>query len=298
MTTVDRLECPWTPRRNDHVREEGLRRSARSLAARAWCPDGGAERALNTCTDLARWCFPDLDTGSLALVVAWFEDLSCAEDLRDEPGATATEPALSNRWVDAISERCGIGWREKIEALFVEHASSVQWEQTWRERRQPPPLNEYLWHRPRATGVYLCLSLGPAMQRLAPSSPEWRDLRLQTALVAAANHICWSNDLVGADRERGEGNFFSLPAVLQHHGALSRREAVDETIRRCNDAARTVHRCVAALEVSTTRTSTWVGGAPWLGEILAGHLAWCRGSARYAHRADESGVLLPQVAVA
>jgi hypothetical protein len=30
--------------------------------------------------------------------------------------------------------------------------------------------------------------------------------------------------------------------------------------------------------VSSTRTTAWAGGAPWLGEILAGHLAWCRGT--------------------
>jgi hypothetical protein len=282
MTIVDLLECPWSPRRNEHVRDEAVRRCARSLVSRALPGGKAAEWRLGTCIDLARWCFPDLDTWSVALVVAWLEELFCADDLRDAPGGVAIEPHLSKAWLDALSERCGTGWREVIETLFAEHVSSVTWERTWRERREPPPLDEYLRHRARAGGIYICISLGPALQGLAPSSRGWRDRRLQRAMFAAANHVSWSNDLVGADRERGEENLVNLPAVLQHHGGVSPREAIDETVRRCNDAARTVQECVAALGAQSAGPSVLAGDARWLGEMLAGHLAWCRASARYA----------------
>ena len=86
MTIVDLLESPWIPRRNEHVRDEAVRRCARSLAARALPAGKEAERRLDTCIDLARWCFPDLDTWSVALVVAWLEELFGADDLRDGPG--------------------------------------------------------------------------------------------------------------------------------------------------------------------------------------------------------------------
>ena len=77
----------------------------------------------------------------------------------------------------------------------------------------------------------------------------------------------------------------NLPAVLQHHAGLSPREAIHETVRCCNDAARTVHECVAALAAQGAGTSVVTGVARWLGEMLAGHLAWCRDSARYARGA-------------
>jgi len=201
------------------------------------------------------------------------------------PGGLPLERAIADIG-SRIRGRGGRAWLGRFVRHFEAYVAATRWERINDCRRQPPAVPSYRLLR-RATGaVQLCFDLGAIFHDI-PANARWLEHPCVTALESLANdHVTWTNDLFGFDRERAEGNQNNLVNAVAHAETLDDESAKRTVIAACNDVVRAYLDLEAALPSSGVPASETEGYRRVLTRWMRGNLDWYGDTARYQ---SESG---------
>lgn len=100
-------------------------------------------------------------------------------------------------------------------------------------------LATYIKLRSFSSGAYPFLDLYQIVNRIA-LAPEVIEHPIMKRLEMAANNVsCWSNDILGVEKDMREGGTYNLVVVLQQEYQIPLQEAVERAIELHNAEART-----------------------------------------------------------
>ncbi|WP_370942203.1 terpene synthase family protein [Amycolatopsis sp. cg5] len=166
------------------------------------------------------------------------------------------------------------GWSARLRADLAAWADSNR-EAAARHATGPLPVADYItWRRISGTLWWHFDLIEYAHERELP--PGFRETAQHQDLVeAAADIVCWTNDLHSARKELARNDPNNLLAVLVAHRQMTVQEAADECAAWI--AERT--RSFVALRGALPRELAWFGDA--LAAWCQGNLDFCRASGRY-----------------
>lgn len=145
----------------------------------------------------------------------------------------------------------------------------------------PPSLGTYLEKRPFLSGVYACFDLIEVAQQTF-LSPEMQDnFMLQRLQQTANNIVAWSNDILGLNRDRKEGNTNNLVLVLQHEPQKPLAGAIARAVQLHNDEVQTFINLEAQLLSANTANLALIRYLSGLRYWMRGSLDWHLESMRY-----------------
>lgn len=168
----------------------------------------------------------------------------------------------------------------RFAAQTVYYMLALTWEAAHRERRTLADLPEYVVMRRHSGAVFPCLALIDVINGFELPGAVWSSAQLSAVNDAAADIICWANDIMSYPREvRRSTQVLSLPEVLsraRHQPIdLALREAAVLHDRRISDYQRLETPLLALGDVRIDR---------YLADIrawISGHLAWSAETRRY-----------------
>ena len=165
-------------------------------------------------------------------------------------------------------------------AQAVYYLLALTWEAAHRERRTLADLPEYVVMRRHSGAVFPCLALIDVINGFELPGTVWTSPEVRAVNDAAADIICWANDIMSYPREvRRSTQVLSLPQVLSRARnqpiELALREAASMHDRRIGDYQRLEAPLLALGDVRIDR---------YLADIrawISGHLAWSAETRRY-----------------
>lgn len=169
---------------------------------------------------------------------------------------------------------------DRFTAQTVCYLLALAWEAAHRERHTLADLPEYVTMRRHSGAVFPCLALIDVVNGFELPGTLWSSPELHAVNDAAADLICWANDILSYPREvRRSTQVLSLPEVLRR----DRHEPIEQALR---DAAELHDRRLHDYEQLETkllaegdpRVERYLGGIrTW----ISGHLAWTAETRRY-----------------
>ncbi|HEV2347126.1 MAG TPA: hypothetical protein VGS97_23710 [Actinocrinis sp.] len=169
---------------------------------------------------------------------------------------------------------------DRFAAQTVYYLLALTWEAAHREQRTLADLPEYIVMRRHSGAVFPCLALIDIINGFELPVGMWSSPELHAVNDAAADIICWGNDILSYPREvRRSTQVLSLPEVLRR----ARQEPIDQALReaaalhdrRLNDYQQLETPLLALGDPRVER---------YLGDIrawISGHLAWSAETRRY-----------------
>ncbi|MGH6657172.1 MAG: terpene synthase family protein, partial [Actinocrinis sp.] len=169
---------------------------------------------------------------------------------------------------------------DRFAGQTVYYLLALTWEAAHRERRTLAELDEYVEMRRYSGAVYPCLALIDVINGFELPSELWSSPRLREVNEAAADIICWGNDIMSYPREiRRSTHVLSLPAVLVQADKLTIDEALREAADRHDQRVRDFQRMQAPLlEQGDERVARYLSD---IRSWISGHLAWSAETRRY-----------------
>lgn len=252
------LRCPFPHRVNPHVdraRTHVTRWVRRvGLVQRAY-PRKRFERA-----DFAWFAavvHPTADASQLNLMADWFAWLFLVDDQLDDgrlgrsPGRAAEITRQMRSVLESDSRHLGVGpdvptavssladlwqrtaphatpeWRQRFVAHLAECLrTAAVWEAGNRVGRIIPSEETYIVNRRHTGAIYVCMDLIEVVERISVPESLYRSTLFTSALDAACNVVCWTNDVYSLAKERARGEVHNLVFLVQHHRGLDQQTAL------------------------------------------------------------------------
>ncbi|MER7761872.1 terpene synthase family protein [Streptomyces sp. NPDC097619] len=203
-------------------------------------------------------------------------------DLRPPPvrPSNPLTAALADMW-PRTARQMSVGWRERFTANLCSYVAVYGTELSQRRFGTPPSFEEYLPFRRVVGASDACWDMIEAAQGESLPEPVAGHALCRAVREAAADVICWTNDIVSFNKEYARGDMNNIVAVLRHAHALSWPEAAERAAGlvavRTQDylAAR---RALAESPVSTAYLERCLDA---MSHWVAGSRAWHLWSRRY-----------------
>jgi hypothetical protein len=169
---------------------------------------------------------------------------------------------------------------DRFAAQTVFYLLALTWEAAHRERRTIADYDEYVAMRRHSGAVFPCLALIDVINGFELPDAAWSSPQLHAVNDAAADIICWGNDIMSYPREiRRSTQVLSLPAVLCRARGLSIDQALRESAALHDQRIRDYQRLEAPLlEQGDPRIARYLAD---LRSWISGHLAWSAETRRY-----------------
>ncbi|MFD4398911.1 terpene synthase family protein [Kitasatospora sp. NPDC058397] len=261
---------------------------------------------------LAAWCHPRAGRSDSALVAMWMAWLFLLDDRIDEGdlgrdadrleehlheplgivsyGSAPTSPmgrALAEI-VERASDAMPDPWVLRFRRHVADYLSACVWQAAHRQAGHVPyPDGFPAWRRAfgaimpsfdlveRTDGCFL----PPSLYYSRP---------FQDLLVAAADLVCWTNDLMTVDKEAAQGDPHNLVLVTAHHGGMDRHaaallvtDAFEDRLRAHARARRELTDLTRAFATPPALRRQADHCAEALLDWARGHLEWGLGTPRY-----------------
>ncbi|MFB7672166.1 terpene synthase family protein [Kitasatospora purpeofusca] len=261
---------------------------------------------------LAAWCHPRADAADCALVARWMAWLFLLDDRIDESdlgrdadrldrhltellgvaagSRTAASPmgrALTDI-IDRASDGMPDSWQLRFRRHITDYLSACVWQAAHRQAGQTPELDAFVVRRREFGAILPSFDLVERTESgcLPPSLHHSRPY--QEALTAAANLVCWTNDLMTVEKEAAQGDPHNLVLVTAHHRGLDRHTAARLVAQACEECLLTHGRARHDLSSLTRVLDTPPRlrqhadrCADALVEWARGHLEWGLRTPRY-----------------
>ncbi|MFY1694313.1 terpene synthase family protein [Solwaraspora sp. WMMA2101] len=194
---------------------------------------------------------------------------------RDVPRAVSSLADLWQRTAPDASPR----WRQR----FVRHlqeclTTAATWEAGNRLAGIVPDEATYIANRRHTGAIYVCMDLIEIVERIDVPDVVHDSPPVRTALDAACNVVCWTNDVYSLDKERSLGEVHNLAYIVQHHHGLDRDAAVDRVVRAIRAET------ALFLSVEAAALADHPRHAAVLVPYLAGMRSWMRGNVDWSAR--------------
>jgi len=168
----------------------------------------------------------------------------------------------------------------RFAAQTVYYLLALTWEAAHRERHTLAELPEYVVMRRHSGAVFPCLALIDVVNGFELPSAVWTSQELRAVNDAAADIICWGNDIMSYPREvRRSTQVLSLPEVLSR----ARNEPIEPALREAaalHDRRIGEYQRLEAplLALGDDRIDRYLADIrAW----ISGHLAWSAETRRY-----------------
>ncbi|MBM9624461.1 terpene synthase family protein [Streptomyces zhihengii] len=242
----------------------------------------------------ASWMYPTASLShlvQLTAVDAWmFLADDHADELRTIDGLISSGGILGEV-LQRIEADMSPQWCTRFREHLADWVTSNEQAATRHHAQEVPSLEEYVpWRRVSGTLLWGFDLVEYATERELPaasvSSSAYAEL-----VEAAADVICWTNDLYSAPKEIQRGDPNNLLVVLQHHYGMTLQEAAEATVERIEARVSEFHALLPTMLDQAPPSSlhsvhrAWADGlASW----MRGNLEFCRESPRYAMPAPSS----------
>ncbi|WP_225858863.1 terpene synthase family protein [Streptomyces albicerus] len=182
---------------------------------------------------------------------------------------------------------------------FVRHLeeclrTAAVWEAGNRISGTVPSEETYIANRRHTGAIYVCMDLIEIAERISLPDAVHTSPEFTSALDAACNVVCWTNDVFSLAKERSRGEVHNLVHLVGHHRGLDQRAARDHVCTVI--AAETDLFLVAEAKVLTAfpdQTADLVPYTAGMRTWMRGNLDWSRRTKRYHSTADD-GVDRPE----
>ncbi|MFY1632491.1 terpene synthase family protein [Solwaraspora sp. WMMB335] len=194
---------------------------------------------------------------------------------RDVPRAVSSLADLWRRTAPDATDR----WRR----LFVQHleeclSTAATWEAGNRLAGTVPDEATYIAKRRHTGAIYVCMDFIDIVERIDVPDTVYDSPAFRTALDAACDVVCWTNDVYSLEKERSLGEVHNLAYIVEHHHGLDR----DAAVARVCAAIEAQTRLFLATE--TELRQTFPQHAAVLDPYLAGMRSWMRGNVDWSSR--------------
>ena len=225
-----------------------------------YCDESDLGADLEGIVEVTVWMFGAIEHG----VVTPHDTFALAlADLRERLAAMAT-PVQQERFLGAVTT----------------YFYALAWEAVHRRRRTPAEFGEYIRMRRHSGAVATCLALIDVANGFELTEAQWCSPALRAASEAAADLICWSNDLVSFGREESQPlELLSLPAVLARTYGLPLQAALDRSAAMVD--ARLADYYAAERPLLASGNPALIRFAADLRHWIAGNLEWSYETGRY-----------------
>lgn len=265
------------------------------LAGRVY-PDAAAHHG-NLVTDWFSWLFlfdDQCDEGRIGrdpvLLHAATNDIKNVFDGSSRPLANPLARAMADLY-DRLLPLATSPWLERFCRHVREYLDGCVWEAANRATSLVPTPEEYPAARRAAGAIIPAFDLIEFSTRTYLVDAIYDLTTYQEALHAAADVVCWTDDLATVAKEYARGDVHNLVIVLAHHRKISWTDAVREAGRllteRINDFLH-AERTLLTTAPITPLVANLVGLRQW----MRGHLDWGIETARYReveHTAEVPG---------
>jgi hypothetical protein len=179
--------------------------------------------------------------------VAPLTRILCSDNPIETPAdAEPLVGALADLWMRTMVGMSP-AWRARIAHAWQCCANGMSWEAANRATHRAPTLHDYIASRASAGGTYFALALTEGLYNYELPDTLHHSGPLSALRTLAGDQICWANDLLSLDREEHRGDVHNLVLVLEQDSGLTRREAIQETVRMTNERMRAISLIMTAL---------------------------------------------------
>jgi len=275
------------------VPEEGVEYRALQAAKAAWCvgythPDASVDD-LYLMSDLLMWlCIYDdvCDTSSLgkqpdklsSLHQRLVDVLNGAEVTVEDDKVIQALQDIRQRLIQRTSGE----WVERFAHDVEQQLQGYVWEATNRLEGIIPDLSSYVKLRPYPLAVFPSLDLTWISKDIPANAKFLKHIYIQQMTMMACNHIGWTNDVLGINREIREENPHNIVLVLKQDDNLSLPDAVQRAVEMCNAEVKAFLNLESRLpsfgETEDGSLKRYIDG---LRSWIRGHLNWYSETARY-----------------
>lgn len=273
------------------VRDHGMVRSA---SAREHFDAIGAGR-------LCAWVYPDAAPEVRDVLTDWLSWLFVLDDQCDE-GVLGLDPAaldelldplhavLNGRGTPSAPLARGLAhlcdrlrdrgtWWPRFRDHVGDYLSACRWEATNRAAGRVPTLDAYIPHRRWAGSMLATLDLAELACGVLLGERDWVAPDYQQAMLAAADVVCWTDDVVAVDKERARGDVHNLVIVLADRHGLAWPDAV--ATGQAMVYGRVADFIAAERRLLAADREKWERAVHGLRAWMRGHLDWGKETARY-----------------
>ena len=263
---------------------------------------------------LAAHCYPNAGRSDLCLIADWMTWLFLLDDLNDE-GAYGRRPEDLEQMLSSVFFRSPAqgrdagdefgaaladivgrlggrmlpAWRNRFLKHVADYFVANVWQAAHRRAGEVPDIDVFPRMRRDAGAVMPSFDLIEFAAAATLPAGVYYSRIYQRLLAAAADVVCWTNDLMTLEKEIAHGDTHNLVCVVSATAGMTLEQAIDDVVARTDrrievfltaerelddvlgspgipgEAALATRRCVATLRA-------------W----MRGHVEWGRTTARYA----------------
>jgi len=203
------------------------------------------------------------------------------------PGVPAVVSSLADLWTRTAPGMTPY-WRQR----FVQHvaeglAAAAVWEAGNRVEDRVPDEATYIEKRRHTGAIYVCMDLIEVAERISLPPVVCESEPFRSALDAACDVVCWTNDYYSLDKERSLGEVHNLVHIVQHHRGLTTQEACTHV---CHAISAETERYLSLerqlLEAHPDHAAALTPYAAGMRTWMRGNLDWSSRTRRYQSVTD------------
>lgn len=316
ITIPSQLESNFTP--VNSLAEEADRH-ALSWAERLGLTPTSEARRRHAATRpgiLAGYCYPYAKLADLRLIAEWMTWLFVLDDQNDE-GRYGHQPDVFEKALTSLlapdrptiignplhagltdiirraGNRMSESWRLRFHRHVADYFTANVWQAAHRHLGETPDLDSFPQMRRAAGAVMPSFDLIEFVRSTTLPARIYYSRTYQRLLLAAADVVCWTNDLMSLEKEIAHGDDQNLVIVLHKARGISLLSAADEvtarTQQRLNqflDAERELDDLCDRLRLCQEVKMATHACAAMLKAWMSGHVAWGRSTGRYLEIAE------------
>lgn len=282
--------------RSDRAKERFDKTAAGELAARVFA-SAVSSLKLATAADWIGWLFfldDQLDEGPAgrdpAAANAFLRPLaeSLCENLASRPPDGSPLLAALSDVRDRVLPTMPEAWQGRFARHVADYFNGCEWEAANRAHGRVPRLEEFPSRRRTAGAIWPSLDLLEFVTDASIPDQVYEDPLFSELREAAADVVCWTDDVLTLDKERACGDVHNLVIVLEHAtgctAAVAMMRATDQIDSRLADFTMCERRLeemfgrIRADDAVQVATEKYVTG---LRNWMRGHLDWGLRTIRY-----------------
>ncbi len=197
------------------------------------------------------------------------------------------ETSLADVW-QHVGPTMPPSWRRRFVRHVVDYFNGCVWEATNRAKARVPRMEEFLPYRRSAGAIWPSLDLLEFVTRTPVPGPVQEESLFIELRTAAADVVCWTDDLMTLDKERARGDVHNLVIVLEEAircpTATARRMVEDRVKLRIadfNERARQMPHRLAEMNADAPTCQAALLHVDGLGDWMRGHFDWGLRTDRY-----------------
>lgn len=294
--------------RSDRAKERFDKTAAGELAARVYA-SAVSSLKLATAADWIGWLFfldDQLDEGHAgrdpAVAHAFLQPL--AESLGEN---LASWPSDGSPLLAALSDiRCRVlpampaTWQGRFTRHVADYFNGCEWEAANRAHGRVPCLEEFPSRRRTAGAIWPSLDLLEFVTDASIPDQVYGDPLFSEMREAAADVVCWTDDVLTLDKERACGDVHNLVIVLEHATGCTTAVAMTRAAHQIDSRLADFMMCerrlgemfsrIRADDAVQVAAGKYVSG---LRNWMRGHLDWGLRTIRYNSVEHTAGGLTP-----